>query len=151
MCNSFSLFVKSIRKQIFISLLVLGVIIYFFIIQQRSTQITFEEALDEILSDQPIKKLMIADDKNENVVEIVDDMLVNELMKDSAHMVLKQVEDISIEPLYNITLYTKEYKIYALQVNETTVRIGRDFYTVRGNNIFLESIKRLTRKEPAIE
>ncbi|WHX28003.1 hypothetical protein QNH47_09195 [Virgibacillus halodenitrificans] len=151
MCNSFGPFVKSIRKQIFISLLVLGVIIYFFIIQQRSTQITFEEALDEILSDQTIKKLMIADDKNENVVEIVDDKLVNELMKDSAHMVLKQVEDISIEPLYNITLYTKEYKIYALQVNETTVRIGRDFYTVRGNNIFLESIKRLTRKEPAIE
>ncbi|MBD1222146.1 hypothetical protein [Virgibacillus halodenitrificans] len=150
MCNSFGPFVKSIRKQIFISLLVLGVIIYFFIIQQRSTQITFEEALDEILSDQPIKKLMIADDKNE-IIEIMNSKLVNDLMKDSAHMLLKQVENISIEPLYNITLYTEEYNIYALQVNETTVRIGRDFYVVRGNNIFFESIKQLTSKEPAIE
>ncbi|WP_019377190.1 hypothetical protein [Virgibacillus halodenitrificans] len=150
MCNSFGAFVKSIRKQIFISLLVLGIIISFFIIQQRSNQITFGEALDELLSDQPIKELMIADDKNE-IIEIMNSKLVNDLMKDSAHMVLKQVEDISIEPLYNITLYTKEYKIYALQVNETTVRIGRDFYVVRGNNIFFESIKQLTRKEPAIE
>ncbi|MEC2160771.1 hypothetical protein [Virgibacillus halodenitrificans] len=150
MCNSFGAFVKSIRKQIFISLLVLGIIISFFIIQQRSNQITFGEALDELLSDQPIKELMIADDKNE-IIEIMNSKLVNDLMKDSAHMVLKQVEDISIEPLYNITLYTEEYKIYALQVNETTVRIGRDFYVVRGNNIFFESIKQLTRKEPAIE
>ncbi|MYL45653.1 hypothetical protein GLV94_08340 [Virgibacillus halodenitrificans] len=150
MCNSFGAFVKSIRKQIFISLLVLGIIMSFFIIQQRSNQITFGEALDELLSDQPIKVLMIADDKNE-IIEIMNSKLVNDLMKDSAHMVLKQVEDISIEPLYNITLYTKEYKIYALQVNETTVRIGRDFYVVRGNNIFFESIKQLTRKEPAIE
>lgn len=151
MCNSFGSFVKSIRKQIFISLLVLGIIISFFIIQQRSNQITFEEALDELLSDQPIKKLMIADGKNENVIEVADDKLVNDSMKNSAPMVLKQVEDMSIEPLYNITLYTEEYKIYALQVNETTVRIGRDFYAVKTENIFLESIKQLTRKEPAIE
>ena len=102
-----------------------------------------------MLEGEDIHKIMMSDANGENAFDITDTETIKSLIEAPSEIGLKKVDRIDEmdDPLYNMSIYTKEDKIYRIGANQTTIRIGGNYYSVKGENVFYQNVEGINKNK----
>jgi hypothetical protein len=137
--------VKSKSKWLIVIFILIGIFLFAFI-NQSSKHTTFGVVMTEMLEGEPIHKIMMSDVNGKKAFDISDAETINSLIEAHSEIELKK-EDEVYEPLYNMSVYTEGNKIYSIKVNQKTVFIGGNSYSVKGENVFYQIVEEIYKQQ----
>ena len=102
--------------------------------------------MSKTLGGEPIHKIMMSDTNGEKAFDILDDETIKSLIEAPSEVELKKADGLQ-EPMYNLYVYTDEYEVYGINVNEDMLYFGGNFYSVIGENIFYQTVNEIYKQQ----